>query len=130
MTRPGGFGQGNNQPMTLETATTEELLAELRHRLEHVPTPPKSRCEREFLRICASAEIDPQAIRSTHRSVYPDERNEITKKLSWAGFAPAEIGMVMNRTPGAIKLRLHPKKRKPSARNSSDDEPGWIHPRK
>ncbi len=120
-TRPDGFSRGNNQIMSLETATTEELLTELKRRLEHVPTPPKSRCEREFLRICASAEIDPQAIRSTHRSVYPDERNEITKKLSWAGFAPAEIGMAMNRTPGAIKLRLHPKKRKPSDHNSSDE---------
>jgi hypothetical protein len=116
--------------MTLETATTDQLLAELRRRLEHVPAPPKSRCEREFLRICTSAEIDPQAIRSTHRSVCLNERNEITKKLSWAGFAPAEIGVVMNRTPGAIKLRLQPKKRKPNARNSSDDAPGWMQPRK
>jgi DNA-directed RNA polymerase specialized sigma24 family protein len=116
--------------MTLETATTEELLAELRRRLEHVPTPPKGRCEREFLRICEEHELDPQAIRSTHRSVYPHEKNEITKKLSWAGFAPTEIARAMNRTPGAIKLRLHPKKRKPNARNSRDDAPGWVQPRR
>ena len=98
--------------MTLETATTEELLAELRLRLEQVPTPPKSRCERELLRICEEYELDPARVRMK-RKIMSETKLWITKYLAMSGFTTAEIAEVMNRTPGAIKLRLNPKKRKP-----------------
>jgi hypothetical protein len=98
--------------MTLQTATTEELLAELKRRLEHLPTPPKSRCEREFLRICEEHELDPARVRAKRRILGTFKR-AVTKHLAIMGFTSAEIAEVMSRTPGAIKLRLHPKKRKP-----------------
>jgi hypothetical protein len=116
--------------MTLETATTEELLAELRRRLEHVPTPPKSRCEREFLRMCSEIGISPEIIKAHRRDSLFKERQRMAESLKWAGFTASEIGEVMNRTPGAIKLRLHPKRRKPNDHNSRDDAPGWVQPRK
>jgi hypothetical protein len=99
--------------MTLETATTEELLAELRRRLEHVPTPPKSRCEREFLRMCSEIGIAPEIIKAHRRDSLFRERQGIAEALKWAGFTASEIGEVMNRTPGGIKARINPRRRKP-----------------